>query len=182
MLVPLVVLSVGAVAAGFAFYKQFVGEKQEEFWKGAIFTGPENHVLEHAHHVPEWVLWAPTVASLIGLAVAIWAYLLKRGVGARIAANGGPLYTFFYNKWFFDELYDLVFVKGARWLGDVFWKRGDQGTIDKLGPDGVAGVAYASGRNLVKSQTGFLYHYAFVMLLGVAGLLTYALFAFGAAG
>jgi len=182
MLVPLVVLSVGAIAAGFAFYKQFVGDKQEEFWNGAIFTGPENHVLEHAHHVPEWVLWAPTVASLIGLALAAYVYLLKRGMGARIAANGGPLYTFFYNKWFFDELYHFVFVRGARGLGDLFWKGGDMGLIDRFGPNGFAATAVATGRKLVQSQTGKVYHYAFVMLLGVAGLLSYALFAFGGAG
>jgi NADH-quinone oxidoreductase subunit L len=103
-------------------------------------------------------------------------------MGARIAANGGPLYTFFYNKWFFDELYDFVFVRGARALGDIFWKRGDIGTIDKLGPNGFAATAAATGRRLVRSQTGKVYHYAFVMLLGVAGLLSYALFAFGGAG
>jgi NADH-quinone oxidoreductase subunit L len=182
MLVPLVALAVGAVAAGFAFYKYFVGDKQEEFWNGSIFTAPSNHVLEAAHHVPEWVLWAPTVASLIGLAIAAYVYLLRRGMGARIAANGGPLYTFFYNKWFFDELYDFVFVRGARALGDIFWKRGDIGTIDKLGPNGFAATAAATGRRLVRSQTGKVYHYAFVMLLGVAGLLSYALFAFGGAG
>ncbi len=101
---------------------------------------------------------------------------------ARIAAAGGPLHILFYNKWFFDEIYEAVFVKGARFLGDVFWKRGDIATIDKLGPDGFARTAYFTGRRLVRIQTGYVYHYAFVMLLGVAGLLSYALFAFGGAG
>jgi NADH-quinone oxidoreductase subunit L len=185
MLVPLGVLSVGAIFAGFAFYKRFFGDEQAQFWRSAMGTGglfPEStaKLLEHAHHVPEWVLWAPTVASLIGFGAAVFIYLLREGMGSRIAANAGPLWTFFYNKWFFDELYDFVFVRGARWLGERFWKQGDRGTIDKFGPDGVAAAAAFGGRRLVRLQTGFLYHYAFVMLLGVAGLLTYALFAFGA--
>jgi NADH-quinone oxidoreductase subunit L len=187
MLAPLAVLSVGAVFAGFVFHHQFIGEHQAEFWRSAMGTGglfpaSTNELLEHAHHVPEWVKWSPTVAALIGFGAAIWIYLLKSGMGARIAANAGPLWTFFYNKWFFDELYDAVFVRGARFLGDLFWKRGDVATIDKLGPDGMARLSAFGGRRLVRTQTGFLYHYAFIMLLGVAGLLTYALFAFGAAG
>lgn len=185
MLVPLGVLSIGAIFSGFFFHERFFGEEQAEFWRsamgtGALFPASTTELLEHAHHVPEWVLWSPTVAALIGFAGAVYIYLLREGMGARIAANAGPLWTFFYNKWFFDELYDFVFVKGARWLGDRFWKQGDRGTIDKLGPDGVAAASYFGGRSLVRIQTGFLYHYAFVMLLGVAGLLTYALFAFGA--
>jgi len=181
MLIPLFVLAAGAIAAGVFFVELFVGEEQGEFWRGSIFNAASNHILEEAHHAPEWVLWTPVIASLLGLAGAAYVYLMREGLGARIAANAGPLWTFFYNKWFFDELYEAVLVRPARWLGDVFWQRGDIGAIDKLGPDGVAATAYAAGRNLVRSQTGYLYHYAFVMLLGVAGLLTYALFAFGAA-
>jgi len=185
MLVPLGVLSVGAIFAGWAFYEPFFGDEQAEFWRSAMGTGglfpaSTNALLEEAHHVPEWVVWSPTEAALVGLAAAVYVYLLRPGLGARIAARTGPLWTFFYNKWFFDELYDIVFVRTARWLGDRFWKQGDRGTIDKLGPDGVAAAAAFGGRRLVRIQTGFLYHYAFVMLLGVAGLLTYALFAFGA--
>jgi NADH-quinone oxidoreductase subunit L len=180
MLVPLLVLAVGAVFAGFLFHHQFIGEEQAEFWRGAIFSA--GHVLEEAHHAPGLVRWAPTIASLVGLAAAAWVYLAREGLGARIAAYGGPLWTFFYNKWFFDELYDLVFVRGARFLGEVFWKGGDQRVIDGLGPNGVAKTVYVAGRNLVKTQTGYVYHYAFIMLLGVAGLLTYALFRFGGAG
>ncbi|MBW3618419.1 MAG: NADH-quinone oxidoreductase subunit L, partial [Proteobacteria bacterium] len=186
MLVPLGVLSVGAIFAGFVFHERFFGEEQAEFWRSAmrpdrvLFPESTSRLLEEAHHVPEWVLWSPTVASLIGLAAAVFIYLLRRGMGARIAANAGPLWTFFYNKWFFDELYNFVFVRGAAKLGELFWKRGDRDTIDKLGPNGLAALSYFGGRRLVRIQTGFLYHYAFVMLLGVAGLLTYALFAFGA--
>jgi NADH-quinone oxidoreductase subunit L len=95
-----------------------------------------------------------------------------------MAARKGPLWTFLYNKWFFDELYDLVFVKGAKALGDLFWKVGDRKIIDGLGPNGAAWASLASAKRLVRIQTGFVYHYAFVMLLGVAGLLTWVVVQF----
>ncbi|MFD1190582.1 NADH-quinone oxidoreductase subunit L [Phenylobacterium conjunctum] len=180
MIVPLLVLSVGAVLAGWAFVEKFVGEERGEFWKGAIFNAPTNHVLEHAHHAPTWVLWAPLVVSMLGLVIAWYVYIRKEGLGARIAANKGLLWTFLYNKWFFDELYEATFVRLTKFLGDLFWKGGDQKIIDGLGPDGVSAVSYALGRRTGKLQSGFLYHYAFVMLLGVAGLLTFALLAWQA--
>ena len=180
MVVPLLVLAIGAVAAGFAFAEQFVGHHQGEFWRGAIFTAPTNHVLDEAHHSPAWVLWAPLVVSTLGLAAAFYIYVLREGLGARMAAKEGPVWTFLYNKWFFDELYNATFVRGARGLGDLFWKVGDQKLIDGLGPNGVAAVSGAVGRRTGRLQTGFVYHYAFVMLLGVAGLLSFALWAWAA--
>ena len=177
MLIPLILLSVGAVAAGFVFYENFVGHHEAEFWRGAIFNGPENHVLHAAHEVPTWVKWSPLVISMLGLLGAFYVYVMREGLGAAIAARGGPLWTFFYNKWFFDELYDATFVRGSKLLGDLFWKGGDQKIIDGLGPDGVSAVSAMVGRRTGRLQTGYVYHYAFVMLLGVAGLLTYALYA-----
>jgi NADH-quinone oxidoreductase subunit L len=177
MLVPLLALAFGAVFAGYAFVEHFVGAENAEFWRGAIFNSPTNHVLEHAHHSPTWVLWIPLVVSTIGLLGAWYVYVLKEGMGARIAARQGPLWTFFYNKWFFDELYDATFVRAARFLGDLFWKGGDEKIIDRFGPDGVSQLSYAIGRGASRVQSGYVYHYAFVMLLGVAGLLTYALWA-----
>ena len=123
---------------------------------------------------------APLVAAILGLAVAAYMYLMREGLGARLAANRGPVYLFFYNKWFFDELYEAVFVKGAALLGDLFWKGGDQKLIDGLGPDGVSAVSLEVGKGAGRLQSGFLYHYAFVMLLGVAAILTYALWAWAA--
>ena len=113
-------------------------------------------------------------ASVIGTLFAVFFYLWKADLPARIAARRGPLWTFLYNKWFFDELYDFVFVKGAKLLGDLFWKGGDQKLIDGLGPNGFAWASLKWGKGLSKLQTGYVYHYAFVMLLGVVGLLTYA--------
>jgi NADH-quinone oxidoreductase subunit L len=176
MRLPLILLSIGAIAAGFVFEEKFIGKEQHEFWRGAIYTATNNHVLG-PFAAPEWVVLAPLVVSVIGLLVAVYVYLMREGLGAKLAARGGPLYVFFYNKWFFDELYNVVFVKGAKALGDLFWKGGDQKIIDGLGPDGVSAVSYAVGRGTGRLQTGFLYHYAFVMLLGVAGLLSYALWA-----
>jgi NADH-quinone oxidoreductase subunit L len=178
MLFPLVVLSLGAIFAGFVFVDYFVGNDQAEFWRGAIYNAPTNHVLHQAHEVAEWVKYSPLIASLIGLFIAFYVYILKEGLGAKLAARQGPLYVFFYNKWFFDELYDATIVRFAKFLGDLFWKGGDQKIIDGLGPDGVSAVSYEVGKRTGKLQTGYLYHYAFVMLLGVAGLLTYALFKF----
>ena len=177
MLLPLILLAVGAIGAGYAFVENFVGEERNAFWRGAIFNAPTNHVLEHAHHSPQWVVIAPLVVSMLGLAIAFFVYVLNEGMGARVAARRGPLHTFFYNKWFFDELYEATFVRATRWFGDVFWKVGDQKIIDGLGPDGVAAVSASIGQRLSKGQSGYVYHYAFVMLLGVAGLLSYALWA-----
>ncbi len=179
MLLPLIVLAIGAVTAGYLFADQFVGEERMAFWRNAIFVAASNHVLEDAHHSPEWLHWAPLVVTAAGFLIAYWVYVVKEGLGARIAARGGPLHAFLYNKWFFDEAYDFIFVKGAKLLGDLFWKGGDQKVIDGLGPDGVSAVSYLAGKGVGRIQTGYLYHYAFVMLLGVAALLTMALMAWG---
>ncbi len=179
MLLPLLVLSVGAVASGYVFAERFIGPERAEFWNGAIFTAASNHVLDAIRTPPDWLVWTPLAITAVGFLAAWWAYVLKEGIGARIAARGGPLHAFLYNKWYFDELYDLIFVKGAKALGDLFWKGGDQKIIDGLGPDGVSAVSYLTGKEVGRIQTGYVYHYAFVMLLGVAGLLTWALWAWG---
>ena len=179
MRIPLLVLSVGAIAAGFVFHHQFIGEHNADFWKGAIFNLPSEH---HGggHEFPLWVMLAPIVVSVTGLLVAAYMYIWREGLGAKLAANNGILYVFFYNKWFFDELYQATFVRGAKFLGDLFWKGGDQKIIDGLGPDGVSALSVQVGKGAGRLQSGYVYHYAFVMLLGVAGLLTYALWAWNA--
>ena len=177
MLVPIVLLAVGAAFAGFVFVGYFVGEGQAEFWRGAIFTSEHNHVLHEAHESPEWVKWTPLVASVLGLLAAAYMYLWKQGMGARLAAQKGLMYLISYNKWYFDEIYEATFVRATRWLGDVFWKVGDKKIIDGLGPDGVAATSAAVGKLTGKMQTGYVYHYAFVMLLGILGLLTFAFWA-----
>jgi NADH-quinone oxidoreductase subunit L len=174
---PLIMLAIGAAASGYLFVEKFIGEGRAGFWRGAIFTGPTNHVLDQIGSLPAWETWAPLTVTAAGFTIAFWMYIQNEGLGARLAARRGPLYLFIYNKWFFDELYDLVFVRGAQALGDFFWKVGDQRIIDGLGPNGVAFLSARFGRRVGKLQSGYVYHYAFVMLLGVAGLLSYALYA-----
>jgi NADH-quinone oxidoreductase subunit L len=180
MLVPLLLLSVGAIAAGFLFEPFFTGHHENEFWRGAIFTGEHNHVLHDAHGVPTWVKWSPLVLTLIGTFAAFWLYVLKEGMARRMADRGGVIHGFLYNKWYVDEVYDFIFVKGAKALGDFFWKIVDVRIIDGLGPNGAAWASLKSAGRLAKIQSGYVYHYAFVMLLGVAGLLAFAIATWGA--
>ena len=170
MLIPLIVLSIGAVTAGFAFYDSFVGHHYKEFWDGAIYSAKENTVLkdkylvEKGGLVPEWVFWAPLFVTVLGFLIATFTYLFNRGVGQRVAASGGPLHALFSNKWYFDEIYNATLVKGTRGLGDFFWKVGDKKIIDGLGPDGLTGLAKWTSARLSAMHTGYLYHYAFVIL------------------
>ncbi|HEY2706619.1 MAG TPA: NADH-quinone oxidoreductase subunit L [Caulobacteraceae bacterium] len=177
MLIPLLLLALGAVAAGFAFAPSFIGEGRDEFWKGAIFNLGKPMLIE-APELPLWVVLSPLIVTAIGFVSAWWVYVRHEGMGARIAARKGPIWSFLYNKWYFDELYDATFVAAARWLGDLFWKGGDQKIIDGLGPDGVSAVSAMVGQRTGRFQTGYVYHYAFVMLIGVVALLSYGLWFF----
>jgi NADH-quinone oxidoreductase subunit L len=177
MLGPLVVLALGAIAAGFVFAPYFLGAHAEDFWRAAV---PLHHGAHH--HPPTWVIWAPLAVTVTGFLLAVFFYLLNQGLGARIAAAGGPLHAFLYNKWFFDEIYDFIFVKGARALGDLFWKVGDKKIIDGLGPDGVTAASNFTSRQMRKAQTGFVYHYSFLMLVAAVAFGAYAIWSGVAAG
>lgn len=163
MLIPLGLLSLGAIFAGFYFYDMFVGHAESAFWGGSIYTAAENHVLHDRHDVPEWVLWAPVAVTLAGFLIATMTYFFNRGFGKRLADSGGPLHTLFSNKWYFDEIYNATLIKGSAFLGDVFWKT-DKKIIDGAGPDGVTSVTRWSARRLSAMHTGYLYHYAFVII------------------
>jgi NADH-quinone oxidoreductase subunit L len=176
MLVPLYVLAAGALFAGILFAGSFIGEGYEGFWKGALFTGPGNEVLEEMHHVPFWVRAAPFLAMIVGFLVALWFYILRPDVPGRLAAEQEPLYRFLLNKWYFDELYDRIFVRPAMALGRFLWVRGDLWLIDGLGPDGISARVLDVTRGVVRLQTGYIYHYAFAMLIGLAALVTWMMF------
>ncbi|WP_112664104.1 NADH-quinone oxidoreductase subunit L [Microvirga flavescens] len=176
MLIPLLVLAIGAVVAGFAFSGAFIGHGYEHFWKGAIFTRPDNKILEDMHHLPGWVPLLPTVMMVLGFLLAVWMYLIDTKKPAQIAADHPILYRFLLNKWYFDELYDAIFVRPAMALGRFLWRTGDGKIIDGLGPDGISARVLDVTRGVVRVQTGYLYHYAFAMLIGVAALVTYYLF------
>jgi NADH-quinone oxidoreductase subunit L len=165
MLIPLGLLSLGAVFAGVYFYEWFIGDKEVAFWAGSIFTESANHVLHDRHYVPEWVLWAPLVVTVTGFVIATFTYFFNRGIGKKVADHGGPLHSLFYNKWYFDEIYNATIVKGSAMLGNFFWKTGDKTIIDGIGPDGVTSATKAVARRLSKMHTGFLYHYAFLIIV-----------------
>jgi NADH-quinone oxidoreductase subunit L len=112
---------------------------------------------------------------ILGLALAWWAYIKDTTVPARFTATFPAIYKFLLNKWYWDELYNLLFVKPSFWFGRLFWKKGDEGTIDRFGPHGAAEVVLQGSRLAVRFQTGYLYSYAFVMLLGLVGLATWAM-------
>jgi len=169
MLIPLGVLSVGAVFAGFVFSHAFIDDGG--FWNGSIAY--DAGLMHAMHEVPLWVKLSATVAMLTGLATAYFMYFRGTDRPARLAATFSPLYNFFFNKWYFDELYNLIFIRPAFWLGRKFWKTGDEGTIDRFGPNGIASVI-ASGSGVMKRfQSGYLYSYALVMLLGLAAAATW---------
>ncbi|MEO9338010.1 NADH-quinone oxidoreductase subunit L [Mesorhizobium sp. SB112] len=173
MLVPLFILAVGALFAGVIFHEYFIGHHYEDFWKTALFTLESNHILHDFHDVPLWVKLAPFVAMLIGFAVAWKFYIRSPEMPKEIAARHRGLYAFLLNKWYFDELYDFLFVRSAKWLGTFLWKKGDGVVIDGFGPDGVSARVIDITDRVVKLQSGYLYHYAFAMLIGVAALVTW---------
>ncbi|RWQ39442.1 MAG: NADH-quinone oxidoreductase subunit L [Mesorhizobium sp.] len=173
MLVPLFILAAGALFAGVIFHGAFIGEGYAEFWKASLFTLPENHILHDMHEVPLWVKLAPFVAMLIGFAIAWQFYIRAPEMPKNLAAQHRGLYTFLLNKWYFDELYDFLFVRPAKRLGHFLWKTGDGTVIDGLGPDGISARVVDVTNRVVKLQTGYLYHYAFAMLIGVAALVTW---------
>jgi NADH-quinone oxidoreductase subunit L len=173
MLIPLAVLAVGALAAGYVFEPDFAGHAYAEFWKGAIFTGEHNEILHEMHAIPAWAGYAPTAMMVLGFLVSLYVYVLKPGTAQALARTFPRLYQFLLNKWYFDELYDFLFVRPAFALGRLFWKGGDGAIIDGLGPDGVAARVADGARLAVRLQTGYVYHYAFAMLIGVAAVVTY---------
>ncbi|WP_455372369.1 NADH-quinone oxidoreductase subunit L [Limibacillus halophilus] len=174
MLLPLVVLATGAVLAGYVAYEWFVGHGREEFWALSIFTLED--VIEEAHHVPAWVKYLPLAAGLSGIGLAYVAYLFAPGIPAAFTKAARPLYLFLLNKWYFDELYDRIFVRPAIYLGKGLWQTGDVTLIDGIGPNGVAAAAKNLAARVARLQSGYVYHYAFAMLIGVVFLVTWYLF------
>jgi NADH-quinone oxidoreductase subunit L len=172
MLVPLALLAIGAVFAGMAFNHYFLGEGAHAFWRASIFVGNGEE-----GHLPVWVELAPLTVTIIGFAIAYYYYILHPDLPKKIADRKGMLYVFLYNKWYFDELYDFLFVRPAMRLGHFLWKRGDGTVIDGLGPDGIAARVLDASRGAVRLQTGYVYHYALAMLLGVIALASWFVYA-----
>ena len=175
MLIPLGILTLGAVFAGFVFHGGFIdAEAGKAFWANSTLFFNE-HLMHAMHEVPLLVKLSATIVMILGLALAWWAYIKDTSVPARFTATFPAIYRFLLNKWYWDELYNLIFVKPSFWFGRLFWKKGDEGTIDRFGPHGAAEVVLQGSRLAVRFQTGYLYSYAFVMLLGLVGLATWAM-------
>jgi len=180
MLAPLAVLAAGAAFAGLLFERYFIGEQGAAFWHGSIAAIAGNGLGAQIEHFPFWVEVAPFILTVLGFAVAYYYYVLHPELPPRMAAQKGMLYTFLYNKWYFDELYELLFVRPAMALGRFLWKVGDGTVIDGLGPDGVAARVLDATRGAVRLQSGYVYHYAFAMLIGVVALATWFMLSGGA--
>ena len=173
MIVPLLGLAAGAAFAGLVAYDHFVGIKMTAFWGDALKVLPQHGALAAAHEVPLWVKISPLVAGGVGIALAFLLYVVAPSWPGQLAARFQGLYRFLLHKWYFDELYDILFVRPALSLGRNLWKTGDGTLIDGLGPDGVAVAVRRIARRVAALQTGYLYHYAFAMLAGVVGLVTW---------
>jgi NADH-quinone oxidoreductase subunit L len=169
MVGPLLVLAVGAIAAGFTFHSWFIGDHWPDFWRGAIFNGPNNHVLAQIEDVPFWVDATPTVVGLLGIALAYFMYMFNPLLPMRLAQQLGPIYRLVLNKWYFDELYNTIFVQPALRLARLFWQVGDVTIIDGV-PNGLAELTSDGSKQVVRIQTGSLAVYAFAMLIGVVVL------------
>ncbi|HUS52684.1 MAG TPA: NADH-quinone oxidoreductase subunit L, partial [Thermohalobaculum sp.] len=173
MMVPLYLLAIGAVLAGMNWYPDFVGHNEGEFWGAAIFNGAANEVLHDAHGIPTLAKLAPFIAMLLGAGLAWYMYIKRPELPAQLARQHHWLYQFLLNKWYFDEIYEFLFVRPAKWIGTFLWRRGDGSTIDGF-LNGVAmGLVPLLTRFAGRAQSGYLFHYAFAMLIGISALITW---------
>jgi len=197
MLLPLTILAAGAIIAGTIFYGGFVGSSHEKyrivsvhdtvheteevagywdkehFWGDTLFVLPGNDTVEAAHKVPFLVKKLPVFVGLMGIAFAYFVYMFREGLAARLAALFRPFYLLSFNKWYFDEIYDRLIVRNTFRLGHAFWKGGDEGTIDRFGPNGLSALAQRLAARFSRFQSGYVYHYAFVMMLGLIGMVSW---------
>jgi NADH-quinone oxidoreductase subunit L len=183
MLWPLYVLALGAVISGVALYGPFVGHHFQEFWGDSIVILANvqgETIIDKAHHVPFWVKALPVVVTALGIYLAWRFYIKQTDLPAKTVAAFEGLHAFFFNKWYFDEAYDFLFVRPAKWLGRQLWQRGDIGVIDRFGPDGISSMAKRVADRASKLQSGYVYHYAFAMLIGVVALVAWRIIQEGA--
>ncbi len=179
MLIPLALLAVGSIAAGWPAVGLFTGHGADEFFRSSVMFGTANTLFEDAEQLPLYLSLAPTVMMIVGFLVAWEFYIHRPELPAALARDQNVLYKFLLNKWYFDEIYDFLFVRPAMRLGRLLWKGGDGFVIDGFGPDGVSARVLDMTRNVIRLQTGYLYHYAFAMLIGVAAFITWFMFVGG---
>jgi NADH-quinone oxidoreductase subunit L len=175
MLAPLIFLALGAIFAGGIARDFFVGEERGSFWGTSILVLAEHDPLEAVHRIPGIIGLLPLIVAILGIATAYVFYMVRPDLPALVAGRLRPLYLFLLNKWYFDELYDFLFVRTAFWAGRFLWKQGDGAFIDGLGPDGISARTLAIAGRASRLQTGYLYHYAFAILIGVVIMVTWFL-------
>jgi NADH-quinone oxidoreductase subunit L len=173
MMVPLYLLAAGSLFAGLLFAGSFIGEEEGLFWGTSLYRSGDNNILAEMHHVSASIVAAPMVMLAAGFALAWLFYIRDPAIPQRLAERHEPLYRFLLNAWYFDAIYDALFVRPTVWLGRALWKFGDGRLIDGVGPDGVSARVIDVTQRVIRLQTGYLYHYAFAMLIGVAALVTY---------
>jgi NADH-quinone oxidoreductase subunit L len=176
MLVPLAVLAVGSIASGWPMLGLFTGHGAERFFRDSLQFAPENALLEKMEHLPLVISLLPTAMMIGGFLLAWYFYVRRPDIPAALARDQAVLYRFLLNAWYFDRIYDVLLVRPAMWIGRLFWKGGDGFVIDGFGPDGVSARVLDVTRSVVRLQTGYLYHYAFAMLIGVAAFVTWFMF------
>ena len=179
MLIPLFVLALGAIFSGWYFYNDFVGYNWKEFWGNSIFISEKHKAFKLAHYVPLWVKYLPIFLAILGILCAYLFYISNPNLPKILSKKFSPIYNLFYNKWYFDELYDYLFVKSFIKFGNFFWKKGDEGTIDRFGPNGISNLVKNISSKSIIIQSGYIYHYAFAMLIGLVVLITWLLMDYG---
>jgi NADH-quinone oxidoreductase subunit L len=177
MLIPLGLLAIGSFAAGWPFVEIFMGHGADLFFGTSLKLVEADAIFDQTEKLPLAIKLAPTIMMLLGLLIAWLFYIRRPDLPEALARDQRPLYEFLLNKWYFDEIYDFLFVRPTLWLGRLFWKGGDGFLIDGFGPDGVSARVLDVTRNVIRLQTGYLYHYAFAMLIGVAAAVTWFMFA-----
>ena len=173
MLFPLIVLSILTIFSGIYFVDYFMSHDYQFLWQTAIYLSESNHVIESIHYVPKWVKYSPLVMMVLGLITAIIFYLIYPSIPKFLSNKFNPLYKFLLNKWYFDELYELIFVRNISRIGNFLSNFGDKRVIDGLGPDGISSRVMDIAKQVSRIQTGYIYHYAFAMLIGLMLFITY---------
>ena len=170
MLAPLIILAIGALFAGYLFKELFIGHfSSNYFWIDSIkFLLPLS-----SDHPPFWIIYITPIIVILAIPLSYYLFVKNKNITNWLASENKPLYNFLLNKWYFDELYNFLFVKPSKKIGIFFWKNVDIKIIDKFGPDGISNLIKIFSNKAVKFQSGFIYQYAFIMLLGFSALLTY---------
>ena len=173
MLFPLIVLSILTIFSGIYFVDYFMSHDYQFLWQTAIYLSESNHVIESIHYVPKWVKYSPLLMMVLGLITAIIFYLIYPSIPKFLSNKFNPLYKFLLNKWYFDELYELIFVRNISRIGNFLSNFGDKRVIDGFGPDGISSRVMDIAKQVSRIQTGYIYHYAFAMLIGLMLFITY---------